>query len=174
MRRDLQMIPLAFSADCQSVRFSSFYIYKIPWARIFKCLWGSGIDSKEWIPPSLCSLAGWYDKPIPLRFLAPLEFSKIPALVQTYFRKFMAPLETVSKFFHCVFAYNSMKRKKRPQLALLAIAFKIVRDGSMSLTGPPRLADRAELKKKYPRLSLLLKNYWMTPVLARSSSMDDL
>ncbi len=22
------------------------------WARTFKCLWGSGIDSKEWIPPA--------------------------------------------------------------------------------------------------------------------------
>ncbi len=24
----------------------------IGWARIFKCLWGPGIDSKEWIPPA--------------------------------------------------------------------------------------------------------------------------
>ncbi len=22
------------------------------WVRTFKCLWGSGIDSKEWIPPA--------------------------------------------------------------------------------------------------------------------------
>ncbi len=22
------------------------------WARTFKCLWGPGIDSKEWIPPA--------------------------------------------------------------------------------------------------------------------------
>ncbi len=26
-------------------------IYR-PWARTFKCLWGPGIDSKEWIPPA--------------------------------------------------------------------------------------------------------------------------
>jgi hypothetical protein len=29
----------------------------------------------------LCSLAGRYDNPIPPRFLAPIEFLKIPALV---------------------------------------------------------------------------------------------
>jgi hypothetical protein len=28
---------------------------------------------------SLCSLAGRYENPIPTRFLAPLDFSKIPA-----------------------------------------------------------------------------------------------
>ncbi len=47
------------------------------WARTFKCLWGPGIDSKEW---SLWSLAGRYDNPIPPRFLAPIDFLKIPAL----------------------------------------------------------------------------------------------
>ncbi len=26
--------------------------YKEPWARIFKRVWGPGIDSKEWIPPA--------------------------------------------------------------------------------------------------------------------------
>jgi hypothetical protein len=29
---------------------------------------------------SLFSLAGWYDNPIPLRFLAPIDSLKIPAL----------------------------------------------------------------------------------------------
>ncbi len=24
----------------------------LPWARIFKRVWGPGIDSKEWIPPA--------------------------------------------------------------------------------------------------------------------------
>ncbi len=24
----------------------------VSWARTFKCLWGPGIDSKEWIPPA--------------------------------------------------------------------------------------------------------------------------
>ncbi len=28
---------------------------------------------------NLCSLAGWYDKPIPTRFRAPLDCSEIPA-----------------------------------------------------------------------------------------------
>ncbi len=109
-------------------------------AGIFKCLWGPGIDSKEWIPPAyvawagICSrvkgwkidswnrlgnkygievpmshvhvkinfsyrldswnrclsvhkrlqiraLAGRFNSPIPLRFLAPIGFLKIPALV---------------------------------------------------------------------------------------------
>ncbi len=36
-------------------------------ARIFKRLWGPGIDSKELIPPAY--VAGRYDKPIPPRFL---------------------------------------------------------------------------------------------------------
>ncbi len=26
--------------------------FKAHWARTFKCLWGPGIDSKEWIPPA--------------------------------------------------------------------------------------------------------------------------
>ncbi len=30
--------------------------------------------------PRLCSLAGWYDNPIPTRFLAPIDCFKIPAL----------------------------------------------------------------------------------------------
>jgi hypothetical protein len=31
---------------------------------------------------SLCSLAGLYDNPIPPRFLAPIDFLKIPALLE--------------------------------------------------------------------------------------------
>ncbi len=57
-------------------------VSNIPYrARIFKCLWGPGIDSKEWIPPSyVACMAGRYDKPIPPRFLAPIDFLQIPAL----------------------------------------------------------------------------------------------
>ncbi len=32
-------------------------------------------------PASLCSLAGRYDNPVPIRFLAPTDWSKIPAQV---------------------------------------------------------------------------------------------
>ncbi len=35
---------------------------------------------------SLCSLAGLYDNPIPPRFLAPIDFLKIPALNNNSFR----------------------------------------------------------------------------------------
>jgi hypothetical protein len=46
---------------------------------VFKNLQESpGIDSKESIP-STCSPAGRYDNPIPTRFLAPINCSKIPA-----------------------------------------------------------------------------------------------
>ncbi len=38
--------------------------------------WFQGMNSA-----SLCSLAGRYDNPIPPRFLAPIEFLKIPALI---------------------------------------------------------------------------------------------
>ena len=46
------------------------------WARIFKCLWGPGVDSKEWI--SLAHVA-WRAGTVTL-FLAPIDFLKIPAL----------------------------------------------------------------------------------------------
>ncbi len=42
---------------------------------ISKLFWSPGIDSA-----SLCSLAGRYDNPIPTRFLALIDCSKIPAL----------------------------------------------------------------------------------------------
>ncbi len=45
---------------------------------IFKRSWNPGIDSKEWIPPGLCSLAGRYENPT--RFLAPINCLQIPAL----------------------------------------------------------------------------------------------
>ncbi len=48
-------------------------------ARIFKRLLSAGIDSKESIPPALCSLAGRYDNHIPHRFLASIDCLKIPA-----------------------------------------------------------------------------------------------
>ncbi len=48
----------------------------VSWARICERLWSLGIDSA-----SLCSLAGRYDNTIPTRFLAPIDCSKIPALV---------------------------------------------------------------------------------------------
>ncbi len=28
------------------------YGWQKSWARTFKCLWGPGIDAKEWIPPA--------------------------------------------------------------------------------------------------------------------------
>jgi hypothetical protein len=50
------------------------------WARIFKRLWSPGIDSKEWIPPAYVAWRAGYNKPIPPRFLAPMDCLKIPAL----------------------------------------------------------------------------------------------
>jgi len=47
-------------------------------ARIFKCLWGPGIDQKGMNSASLCSLAGRYDNPIPPQCLAPVDFLTIP------------------------------------------------------------------------------------------------
>ncbi len=47
---------------------------------IFERLWNPGIDSKEWIPPGLCSLAGRYDNSIPTRFLALINCLQIPAM----------------------------------------------------------------------------------------------
>jgi hypothetical protein len=47
---------------------------------IFKLLRRAGIDSA-----SLYSLAGRYDNPIPTRFLAPVECSKIPAQLSPSF-----------------------------------------------------------------------------------------
>ena len=47
-------------------------------SRIFKRLRSPGIDSKV-NSASLCSLAGRYDNPIPVRFLAPIDCLKIPA-----------------------------------------------------------------------------------------------
>ncbi len=38
-----------FTPSLSAWRFS---IRKDYWARTFKCLWGPGIDSKEWIPPA--------------------------------------------------------------------------------------------------------------------------
>jgi hypothetical protein len=47
--------------------------------------------------PSLCSLAGQYDNPIPPWFLAPIDFLKIPALAGRYDNPiptwFLAPID---------------------------------------------------------------------------------
>jgi hypothetical protein len=40
---------------------------------------------------SLCSLAGWYENPIPPQCLAPIDVLKIPALKNMHF--FIAPYE---------------------------------------------------------------------------------
>jgi hypothetical protein len=53
----------------------------------FKLIRSPGIDSKESIPTSLCSLAGRNDTAIPTRFLAPIECSKIPAQLVDGMRK---------------------------------------------------------------------------------------
>jgi hypothetical protein len=79
---------------------SLHHVYNVQSDQICKLLRSLGIDSKESIPPayvawragtttlfllgidpaSLCSMAGRYDNPIPTRFLAPIDCSKIPAL----------------------------------------------------------------------------------------------
>jgi hypothetical protein len=51
---------------------------KRPEAVFLKLLWSPGIDSQELIPPAY-ALAGLYNNPIPARFLAPLDCSKVPA-----------------------------------------------------------------------------------------------
>jgi hypothetical protein len=51
---------------------------KLTEAVILKLLWSPGIDSKELIPPAY-ALEGLYNNPIPARFLAPLDCSKVPA-----------------------------------------------------------------------------------------------
>jgi len=50
---------------------------------VFKLLKSPGIDSKAPDSASLCSLAGRYDNPIPIRFLEPRDCSKIPARYST-------------------------------------------------------------------------------------------
>jgi hypothetical protein len=52
--------------------------------RIFKLIRSPRIDSKEPIPSGCVALAGWYDNPIPTRFLAPIDCLKISAL-SSYF-----------------------------------------------------------------------------------------
>ncbi len=53
------------------------------WARIFKLLRSPETDSKELIPPAYEAWQAdscWYNTTIPTRFLAPIDFLKIPAL----------------------------------------------------------------------------------------------
>ncbi len=52
------------------------------WARIFKHLWSSWIDSKELIPPAYVAWRAGNDNPIPTRFLAPIYCLKIRALCE--------------------------------------------------------------------------------------------
>jgi hypothetical protein len=40
---------------------------------------------------SLCSLAGWYDNPIPTRFLAPIDCLKIPPLLYNVTQSVIPP-----------------------------------------------------------------------------------
>ncbi len=46
---------------------------------VFLTSWSPGIDSKELIPPAYLALAGWYDYPFPPRFLATIDWLKVPA-----------------------------------------------------------------------------------------------
>jgi hypothetical protein len=48
---------------------------------------------------SLCSLADWYDNPIPTRFLAPIDGLKIPALNRNSDASY-ATVFRISKCFH--------------------------------------------------------------------------
>ncbi len=57
------------------------------WARIFVLLWSPGIDSKEPILSTYVAWAGWYENPIPTRFLAPIDCLKIPALMSSGLEK---------------------------------------------------------------------------------------
>ncbi len=40
------------ATTCFLVASLAYMLLRAPWARTFKCLWGPGIDSKEWIPPA--------------------------------------------------------------------------------------------------------------------------
>jgi hypothetical protein len=59
----------------------------------YNILWGLGTELSYW-PAILCSLAGRYDLPIPSRFLAPQDCSKIQALKT--FNRFCPLLPTES------------------------------------------------------------------------------
>ncbi len=74
--------PTAWRMGGNSWKSSRLPLYRRPfnWARTFKCLWGLGIDSKEWIPPAYVACRA--GNPILPRFLAPIDFLKIPALTQ--------------------------------------------------------------------------------------------
>ncbi len=52
----------------------------VTWWNWFSGLWGGGRGTElSYQLASLCGLAGRYDNPIPYRFLAPIDKSKIPA-----------------------------------------------------------------------------------------------
>jgi hypothetical protein len=81
----------------RDIKFLSFQIYQhlsafvfvpsVSYSRegIFKLL-SLGVDSKELIPPAYVDLCQ-YDNPIPTRFLAPIECTKIPALTFVLYRQ---------------------------------------------------------------------------------------
>ncbi len=56
----------------------------LAWARICKLLWSTGIETQEFLGSlqglQIWALTGWYDIPIPTRFLAPINWSKIPGM----------------------------------------------------------------------------------------------
>jgi hypothetical protein len=75
--------------------------------------WFQGMNST-----SLCSLAGRYDNPIPPRFLVPIDFLKIPALVFSWISFPPAPeysIKTVSIFFENSRRYSQIKVHHRYQ-----------------------------------------------------------
>ncbi len=64
--------------SCNGVVY--FHTHVVIRARIFKLLSGSGIDSKELVPPAYVAWrAGTITLPIPTRFLGTIDCFKIPA-----------------------------------------------------------------------------------------------
>ncbi len=59
-----------------NVRITPVPLERVITKTVFYILRSLGIDSA-----SQCSLAGWYDTPIPTPFLAPIECLKIPAMI---------------------------------------------------------------------------------------------
>jgi hypothetical protein len=66
-----------YLSKCHDSRFNE------AWARICKLVRSPRLDSKEAIPPACVASWGRYDNPIPTRFLASIDYLKIPALLVT-------------------------------------------------------------------------------------------
>ncbi len=76
-----------------------------------------GIDSA-----SLCSLADWYDKPNPTRFLAPIECSKIPAQNKYIFTCWYSHIYThIQLWRYNLFLHPYSLAVEHSQLALFMI-----------------------------------------------------